>query len=69
MNYIYMSKEFSINISSRILNLTFTPSPANKNTFAFVNGIEIVSMPQIFGGSNPFNQPKIVGTTNTLMID
>ncbi|KAK1283572.1 Receptor-like protein kinase FERONIA [Acorus calamus] len=69
MNFDYIRKEFSVNISSNTLNLTFTPSPANKNAFAFVNGIEIVSTPQIFGSSDPLNQPKLVGTTSTLPID
>ncbi|KAK1272295.1 Receptor-like protein kinase FERONIA [Acorus gramineus] len=68
MSYNYIIKEFSVNISSSTLNLTFTPSPANKKAFAFVNGIEIVSMPQFFGGSDTFSQPQIVGTTSTLTI-
>lgn len=39
-----LAKEFCINIweDKQSLNLTFSPSP---NSFAFVNGIEIVSMP------------------------
>ncbi|KAK1272301.1 Receptor-like protein kinase FERONIA [Acorus gramineus] len=69
MSYNYIIKEFSVNISSSTLNLTFTPSPANKKAFAFVNGIEIVSMPQFFGGSDTFTQPQIVGTMTTLPID
>ncbi|KAK1283833.1 Receptor-like protein kinase FERONIA [Acorus calamus] len=69
LNFDYIRKEFSVNISSNTLNVTFTPSPASKNAFAFVNGIEIVSMPQFFGGSDAFSQPQIVGTTTTLPID
>ncbi|KAK1272296.1 Receptor-like protein kinase FERONIA [Acorus gramineus] len=69
MNYNYIRKEFSVNISSNTLNLTFTPSPANKNAFAFVNGIEIVSTPQIFVQHDVFRQPLMVGTTITLTID
>ncbi|KAK1284398.1 Receptor-like protein kinase FERONIA [Acorus calamus] len=69
MNRDYMTKEFSINILSNTLNLTFAPSSAKENAFAFVNGIEIVSTPQIFGDSDTFNQPLIVGTTSTLTID
>ncbi|KAK1270261.1 Receptor-like protein kinase FERONIA [Acorus gramineus] len=65
MSYDYISKEFSINISLNKLNLTFTPSKA----FAFVNGVEIVSTPQIFGGSDAFNRPQIVGTMSTVKID
>ncbi|KAK1284207.1 Receptor-like protein kinase FERONIA [Acorus calamus] len=66
VNFDYISKEFSVNVSMNTLNLTFTPSPANKKAFAFVNGIEIVSTPQIFDGSDTFIQPQIVGTTSTL---
>ncbi|KAK4388376.1 Receptor-like protein kinase ANXUR1 [Sesamum angolense] len=45
----YIVREFSMNmLESGILNLTFTPSASYKNAFAFVNGIEIISMPEIF---------------------
>ncbi|KAK1283526.1 Receptor-like protein kinase FERONIA [Acorus calamus] len=64
-----MTKEFSINISSNTLNLTFTPSVAKKKAFAFVNGIEIVSMPQIFSDSKLANPPLIVGSTSTMTVD
>ncbi|KAK1283520.1 Receptor-like protein kinase FERONIA [Acorus calamus] len=66
MNFEYISKEFSINISSSILNLTFTPSSSNKNAFAFVNGIEIVSMPQIFGNFNNFSKIPLIGSMNDM---
>ncbi|XP_042481813.1 receptor-like protein kinase FERONIA [Macadamia integrifolia] len=35
-------KEFCVNVEGQKLTLSFTPSP---NSFAFINGIEIVSMP------------------------
>ncbi|KAL3812271.1 hypothetical protein ACJIZ3_013539 [Penstemon smallii] len=42
----YIIREFSIiKLDSGTLNLIFTPS---KDSFAFVNGIEIISMPEIF---------------------
>ncbi|KAL3505626.1 hypothetical protein ACH5RR_031008 [Cinchona calisaya] len=45
----YIVREFSvIPIQSGILNLTFTPSSAYNGSFAFVNGIEIISTPEIF---------------------
>ncbi|KAK2998007.1 hypothetical protein RJ639_022067 [Escallonia herrerae] len=45
----YIIREFSLPpIQSGTLNLTFTPSSAYNGTFAFVNGIEIISMPEIF---------------------
>ncbi|KAK1284163.1 Receptor-like protein kinase FERONIA [Acorus calamus] len=66
MSFDYISKEFSVNISSSILNLTFTPSSSNKNAFAFVNGIEIVSMPQIFGNFNNFSKIPLIGSMNDI---
>jgi hypothetical protein len=44
-----LSKEFCINVEKdQILNLTFIPSPSTTSSkfYAFVNGIEIVSMPE-----------------------
>ncbi|XP_074311935.1 receptor-like protein kinase FERONIA [Silene latifolia] len=44
-------KEYSINVESGPLNLTFTPSSNYTHSFAFVNGIEIVSMPYLYDSS------------------
>ncbi|XP_072983525.1 receptor-like protein kinase FERONIA [Typha latifolia] len=52
-NYAYLVREFCLNVSSAGLNLTFTPSKNHKNSYAFVNGIEIVSIPNIFAMSTP----------------
>ncbi|KAH6833079.1 Malectin/receptor-like protein kinase family protein [Perilla frutescens var. hirtella] len=42
----YIVREFTmIRLGSGVLDLTFTPL---RNTFAFINGIEIISMPEIF---------------------
>ncbi|KAK1264810.1 Receptor-like protein kinase FERONIA [Acorus gramineus] len=63
-------REFSVNVSSNALKLTFAPAPAPKSAFAFVNGIEIVSMPNFFdSGSDTFNQPPLVGTTSTFPVE
>ncbi|KAJ0100560.1 hypothetical protein Patl1_21679 [Pistacia atlantica] len=40
-----VSKEYCINVEEDGLNITFTPSPDHKQAYAFINGIEIVSMP------------------------
>ncbi|KAG0496949.1 hypothetical protein HPP92_001640 [Vanilla planifolia] len=48
INFAYLIQEFSINVASSGLSLTFTPSVNHSNSFAFINGIEIVSMPDIF---------------------
>ncbi|MED6158895.1 hypothetical protein PIB30_037270 [Stylosanthes scabra] len=45
-NVPYLMKEFIIYVSGRSLELTFSPSLSNDNdAYAFVNGIEVVSMP------------------------
>ncbi|KAK1286570.1 Receptor-like protein kinase FERONIA [Acorus calamus] len=63
-------REFSMNVSSNALKLTFAPAPTPKNAFAFVNGIEIVSMPDFFHLSlNELDQPIIVGMTSTFVVD
>ncbi|KAG6518130.1 receptor-like protein kinase FERONIA [Zingiber officinale] len=48
----YITREFSLNVSAGVLNLTFTPS-STPNSFAFINGIEIVPIPDIFVCNNP----------------
>ncbi|KAJ8466710.1 hypothetical protein OPV22_029262 [Ensete ventricosum] len=53
LNYAYLTREFSVNVSTGGLNLTFTPSTTHPRAYAFVNGIEIVSTPDIFGSANP----------------
>ncbi|TYJ11351.1 hypothetical protein E1A91_A11G270800v1 [Gossypium mustelinum] len=41
----YTVKEFCINVDDGVLNVTFTPSPDVSDAFAFVNKIEVISMP------------------------
>ncbi|KAI3474306.1 hypothetical protein Pfo_029094 [Paulownia fortunei] len=48
LNYDYIMKEFSVSVPSEVLNVTFTPSQNTSNSYAFVNGIEIVSHPDIY---------------------
>lgn len=46
LNYDYMVKEFSLHVPpGEALNITFAPSP---NSYAFVNGIELISHPDIY---------------------
>ncbi|KAG6720833.1 hypothetical protein I3842_03G082200 [Carya illinoinensis] len=68
-----LSKEFCINVEEdQKLNLTFIPMPstASSRFFAFVNGIEIVSMPTNLYYSNPENSnPPYVGQSSQFPID
>ncbi|KAH6788150.1 Malectin/receptor-like protein kinase family protein [Perilla frutescens var. hirtella] len=48
LNYDYMMKEFSINVPGEVLNVTFSPSPNASNSYAFINGIEVISHPDIY---------------------
>lgn len=63
LNFAYLIREFSLNVSSAGLNLTFTPSTNHSDSYAFINGIEIVSMaPDIFSAVTPL---LITGSTPT----
>ncbi|CAI9097163.1 OLC1v1033522C1 [Oldenlandia corymbosa var. corymbosa] len=63
LNYDYITKEFSVYVPSEVLNLTFTPSSSPADAYAFVNGIEVVSHPDIYSTLNT-NTP-IVGQAGT----
>ncbi|XP_022866112.1 receptor-like protein kinase FERONIA [Olea europaea var. sylvestris] len=41
LNYDFLMKEFSVNVPSEVLSLTFTPSQDISDSYAFVNGIEV----------------------------
>ena len=52
-------KELSINMwDNQILNITFSPSP---NSWTFVNGIEVVSMPNHLYGQFGLELVSLVG--------
>ncbi|KDO41803.1 hypothetical protein CISIN_1g044454mg, partial [Citrus sinensis] len=66
-------KEFCINIEDdqRLLNITFTPSPDYNDSYAFINGIEIVSMPLNFyytAADDPGGGFRFVGQDNPYSI-
>jgi hypothetical protein len=48
LNYEYIVKEYSIHVDEGTLNVTFTTSTSASKAYAFVNGIEVVSMPDIY---------------------
>ncbi|KAK9054872.1 hypothetical protein SSX86_025951 [Deinandra increscens subsp. villosa] len=48
LNYDFFHKEYSVSTESGTLNLTFTPAPNHPNSYAFINGIEVLSHPDIY---------------------
>ncbi|KVI11243.1 receptor-like protein kinase FERONIA [Cynara cardunculus var. scolymus] len=66
LNFDFISKEYSVNVEFGTLNVTFTPAPGTPNSYAFVNGIEIVSHPDIYASKGP---PVSVGTSTASSID
>jgi serine/threonine protein kinase len=55
LNYPYFIREFSINVTSSTLDLTIAPSTEHLNAYAFINGIEIMSSPDIFSNSTAYS--------------
>ncbi|XP_030514435.1 receptor-like protein kinase FERONIA [Rhodamnia argentea] len=67
LNFAYVLKEYSVNVVGETLNVTFSPSKNYPSAFAFVNGIEIVSMPDIYSATD--GTTMIVGQTAPFTID
>ncbi|XP_050235766.1 receptor-like protein kinase FERONIA [Mercurialis annua] len=67
LNYAYVIKEYSINVDGGSLNLTFSPAANAPKSYAFVNGIEIVSMPDIYGNSD--GTLLLVGDQSPVYVD
>jgi hypothetical protein len=66
-----LSKEFCINVEKdQKLDVKFIPSPSNSGKFyAFINGIEIVSMPTTSTMGRRSRRPYYVGQNNQFPID
>ncbi|XP_073224703.1 receptor-like protein kinase FERONIA [Cicer arietinum] len=64
----YVVKEYSIHIGGVTLNVTFTPSTTTINAYAFVNGIEVMSMPNIYTSTDD-DVHVIVGIRSVFTID
>ncbi|MBA0724805.1 hypothetical protein Golax_021465 [Gossypium laxum] len=66
MNYAFIVKEYSINVDGDRLNLTFSLGSTPSNAYAFVNGIEVLSMPDIYSNTDGIT---IVGQNSQFTID
>ncbi|KAJ6825728.1 receptor-like protein kinase FERONIA [Iris pallida] len=51
LNVDYFVLEYSVNVSAPALDVSFVPSKHHSNSYAFVNGIEVLSIPDIFDGT------------------
>ncbi|CAN6977021.1 unnamed protein product [Brassica rapa subsp. trilocularis] len=67
LNYAYIIKEFVVNVEGGTLNITFTPESTPSNAYAFVNGIEVTSMPDIYSSTD--GTLTVVGTSSGVTID
>ena len=68
-----ISREFCVNIGvGERLNITFTPSPSDSNSYAFINGIELLSMPTNLYYTPSDNQHQgfpFIGQSHQYVID
>ncbi|THG10667.1 receptor-like protein kinase FERONIA [Camellia sinensis] len=63
----YLVKEFIVNVrDTQKLDVTFDPSP---NSYAFINGIEVVSIPNNFYVKGDLNSIPLVGSQQYFYID
>ncbi|GMY25729.1 receptor-like protein kinase FERONIA [Fagus crenata] len=71
INFAFLVKEYSINVDGATLDISFAPSAKVPKAYAFVNGIEIVSMPDIYNSSySPTGEMlTIVGQNSPFTID
>jgi len=57
LSQAYLDREYSLApLDSNVLNLTFKPSDKHNGAFAFVNGIQLIQMPDLL-----FDSPSLVG--------
>ncbi|KAL2349107.1 hypothetical protein Fmac_003107 [Flemingia macrophylla] len=69
INVPYFMKEFIVHVSGSLLELTFAPSYNARDAYAFVNGIEVVSMPlDLYIHSDDAPLPFVGHDTNPVYI-
>ena len=66
LNFAFLVKEYSVNVDGQTLDISFIPSAKAPKAYAFVNGIEIVSMPDIYSSID--GTLKIVGQNSAFYI-
>ena len=67
LNFAFLVKEYSINVEGATLDISFAPSAKSPKAYAFVNGIEIVSMPDIYSSTD--GNLMIVGQNSPFYLD
>ncbi|CAE6075879.1 unnamed protein product [Arabidopsis arenosa] len=67
LTYAFIIKEFVVNVEGGTLNMTFTPESSPSNAYAFVNGIEVTSMPDIYSSTD--GTLTMVGSSTSITID
>ncbi|KAK1562350.1 hypothetical protein Q3G72_010543 [Acer saccharum] len=66
LNCAYIVREYLIAVDGETLTIKFTPSTNSSNAYAFVNGIEVISMPDIYSNDNGL---KLVGQDSLIFVD
>lgn len=68
LTFSFLVKEFIVNVEGGTLNVTFTPeSSTPSNAYAFVNGIEVTSMPDLYSSTD--GSLTVVGSSSGVTID
>ncbi|KAJ4900193.1 Receptor-like protein kinase FERONIA [Raphanus sativus] len=68
LTYSSIVKEFVVNVEGGgALNVTFAPESTTPNAYAFVNGIEVTSMPDLYSSTD--GTLSLVGSSTAITID
>lgn len=69
LNFAFIVKEYLINVNGDKLDISFTPSAKAPKAYAFVNGIEIVSMRDLYSSPIDGEGFPVVGQSTAFTID